>query len=452
MEKVTSKMTENLLKEQLIKQKRQNKIHHKSNMRAINAMVLQQQKIAEQLDDSSSGEEAELEAVLERQFERLKQLEQRRDDREERRQRRAAAPTVHHIQDQRSIRSFAREILQENGQEWAALDAHYEQAEHDYSQLCARMQEGVHGLSPSKHQFAAALVAVRFPSQKLIMLQPPGTGKTRTILSYVYLYAQQHTDAKISVHFPNFLLKKQDEGAYDILSRILPEATQLSLVPGAFHLAKDHVHVLDEADHFLLDTATFDVTREAGWRVFGLTATPIKREISMEEHLLDLLGYRLTDSCIQPVHGKVGDLLRITAEEFLTRHKRPENKYACLVYIGDAPSVRNEWKNLARDAGLTSNQSFKDADYRNLRTDTVHLIKFEHTRGLDFNSEHGISLLIAAPLPHERALEQLMGRVGRYGQPCTRHILAGLDSCLNKKLLDHHEDVVKRYDRLVAKQ
>ena len=133
MEKVTSKMTENLLKEQLIKQKRQNKIHHKSNMRAINAMVLQQQKIAEQLDDSSSGEEAELEAELERQFERLKQLEQRRDDREERRQRRAAAPTVHHIQDTRSIRSFAREILQENGQEWAALDAHYEQAEHDYS-------------------------------------------------------------------------------------------------------------------------------------------------------------------------------------------------------------------------------------------------------------------------------------------------------------------------------
>ena len=91
-----------------------------------------QQKIAEQLDESSSGEEAELEAEIERQFEKLKQLEQRRDDRDERRQRRVAAPAVHHSQDQRSIRSFAREILQENGQEWAALDAHYEQAEKDY--------------------------------------------------------------------------------------------------------------------------------------------------------------------------------------------------------------------------------------------------------------------------------------------------------------------------------
>ena len=161
------------------------------------------------------------------------------------------------------------------------------------------MQEGVHGLSPSKQQFAAALVAVRFPADKLIMLQPPGTGKTRTILSYVYLYAQQQADAKISVHFPNLTLKKQDEAAYDILSRILPEATQLSLVPGAFNLEKeDHVHVLDEADHFLLDCDDFDKTGEAGWRVFGLTATPIKREGSMEEKLLDRLGYRLTDSCI----------------------------------------------------------------------------------------------------------------------------------------------------------
>ena len=314
------------------------------------------------------------------------------------------------------------------------------------------MQEGIHGLSPSKHQFAAALVAVRFPAEKLIMTQPPGTGKTRTILSYVYLYAQQHPDAKITVHFPNLTLKKQDEPAYDILSRILPETTQLSLVPGAFYLAKDHVHVLDEADHFLLDDNVFDQTEGAGWRVFGLTATPIKREISMEKKLLYRLGYQLTDSCIQPVHGRVADLLPITAEEFLTRNKRPENKYACLVYIGDAPAVRNEWKNLARDAGLPTNGTFKDADYRNLQTGTVHLIKFEHTRGLDFNSEHGISLLIAAPLPHERALEQLMGRVGRYGQPCTRHILAGLDSCLNRKLLDHHQDVVKRYDRLVARQ
>ena len=126
-------MIEDYICDQLIKRKRENKIQHKSNLRAMALVMSSQQKIAEQLDESSSDEEDELEAELERQCEKLKQLEKRRDDRDERRQRRAAAPTVHHIQDMRSIRSFAREILQENGQEWAALDAHYEQAEHDYS-------------------------------------------------------------------------------------------------------------------------------------------------------------------------------------------------------------------------------------------------------------------------------------------------------------------------------
>ena len=123
------------------------------------------------------------------------------------------------------------------------------------------------------------------------------------------------------------------------------------------------------------------------------------------------------------------------------------------MYVGDGRTARDHWQNLARDAGLTDKPSFKDGDYRNLQADPVHLIKFEHTRGLDFNAEHGISLLIAAPLAHERALQQLMGRVGRYGQPCTRHILADLpNGCLNKKLLDLHGSIVKRYDRLVNRQ
>ena len=123
------------------------------------------------------------------------------------------------------------------------------------------------------------------------------------------------------------------------------------------------------------------------------------------------------------------------------------------MYVGDSTGVRNHWLELARGQRLSVHQAFKDADYRSLQAKPVHLIKFEHARGLDFNAEHGISLLIAAPLPHERALQQLMGRVGRYGQPCTRFILAGLpNSSLNKKLLDHHESIVKRYDRLVGSQ
>ena len=157
------------------------------------------------------------------------------------------------------------------------------------------------------------------------------------------------------------------------------------------------------------------------------------------------------------MHGEIADLEPITAEEFLRRSKQPENKFASLVYVGENFSsrnpTRNQWHQLAQDAGVTVHQGFKDLDYRSLQAEPVHLISFEHARGLDFNAQHGISLLIAAPLPHERALQQLMGRVGRYGQPCTRHIIADLPSgCLNKKLLDHHGSIVKRYDRLVNKQ
>ena len=50
-------------------------------------------------------------------------------------------------------------------------------------------------------------VANMLPHDKLIMHQPPGTGKTRSILSFVYLYAQQHANSKIVVRFPSVTLK-----------------------------------------------------------------------------------------------------------------------------------------------------------------------------------------------------------------------------------------------------
>ena len=47
------------------------------------------------------------------------------------------------------------------------------------------------------------------PSLKTIFHQPPGTGKTRSIVSFVYLYANEEKDAKIlfsrlepSLHLP----------------------------------------------------------------------------------------------------------------------------------------------------------------------------------------------------------------------------------------------------------
>ena len=276
------------------------------------AAQLEQQQRQAQEEESSSGEEADLEAELDRAIEKLEQQDKHSD---EKRRRRAAAPAVHHSQDQRSISQYAREILQANNQhELADFNDHYQQAERDYQQLCLKMQEGVHGLKPSKQQFAAALVAVSSPDEKIIMHQPPGTGKTRTLIAYIYLYAQRHADASICLRFPSLTLKQQDEPAYDILTRILPAGTRLQLEVGVKNLlSTDWVQVLDEADHFLLDADDFDKTRNAGWRVFGLTATPIKREGSMEEQLMDLLGYQRTESCILPVHGELADLIPITA-------------------------------------------------------------------------------------------------------------------------------------------
>ena len=62
------------------------------------------------------------------------------------------------------------------------------------------------------------------------------------------------------------------------------------------------MQVLDEADYFLLDGTEFDEAADPGWTIFGLTATPIKREQCMEKELLKQLGYELMNSCVAPVH------------------------------------------------------------------------------------------------------------------------------------------------------
>ena len=48
-------------------------------------------------------------------------------------------------------------------------------------------------------------------------------------------------------------------------------------------------------------------------------------------------------------------------------------------------------------------------------------------RGMDYKApEHGIALLIANALSSERLLDQALGRVGRYGEPCDRYKLGDL--------------------------
>ena len=54
---------------------------------------------------------------------------------------------------------------------------------------------------------------------------------------------------------------------------------------------------------------------------------------------------------------------------------------------------------------------------------------------MDFRAEagHGIDLLITIQLPNDRSLVQLLGRVGRYGQDCSRWKLAEVETLVNEK-------------------
>ena len=57
--------------------------------------------------------------------------------------------------------------------------------------------------------------------------------------------------------------------------------------------------------------------------------------------------------------------------------------------------------------------------------DTLLVTKAELTRGVDYRAAsgtRGIALLVMSASPNERAYLQLLGRVGRYREPCKRFI------------------------------
>ena len=79
---------------------------------------------------------------------------------------------------------------------------------------------------------------------------------------------------------------------------------------------------------------------------------------------------------------------------------------------------------------------FDPKTYRDLAPNTVTLIEAKQARGVDFRAAPGcgIDLLITCQLPNDRALVQVMGRVGRYGQECSRWKLAEVETLVSEKL------------------
>ena len=84
---------------------------------------------------------------------------------------------------------------------------------------------------------------------------------------------------------------------------------------------------------------------------------------------------------------------------------------------------------------------------------TVTFISEKEARGLDFKAKFpgGIDLLITNQVGHNRALAQLLGRVGRTGQPCGRYLLDKFDHAVNEnQAMKVRQLISERYERVVG--
>ena len=61
--------------------------------------------------------------------------------------------------------------------------------------------------------------------------------------------------------------------------------------------------------------------------------------------------------------------------------------------------------------------------------------------------QNGIDLLVACQVTHQRALVQLLGRVGRNGQACGRYLLDTIGSAIEeRKETEHRQGISERFE------
>ena len=137
---------------------------------------------------------------------------------------------------------------------------------------------------------------------------------------------------------------------------------------------------------------------------------------------MEKMGVSVHDSAIPAIGHLPEDLPSISWENFMAP-KRSNN--ARLVYVARFERIPSRYKDGLQKPFVYT--PFDPKKYRQLAPNTVTVIGWRQARGVDFRAVQGcgIDLLITCQLPNERALVQLMGRVGRYGQECTRWKLEG---------------------------
>ena len=97
-----------------------------------------------------------------------------------------------------------------------------------------------------------------------------------------------------------------------------------------------------------------------------------------------------------------------------------------LIYV-DEQQVKTLAKQ-AIDKGLKVKINTDDMRIiRAVGTQCLIVSKEEYMRGVDYRSSYGIDLMLAKQLSNKRAYEQALGRVGRYGEPCSRYMVSGLE-------------------------
>ena len=156
-----------------------------------------------------------------------------------------------------------------------------------------------------------------------------------------------------------------------------------------------------------------------------MSATAVGKKGGIEEyHLLKDLCFELHESGIEASFDPGMVLEKKTAEEVLTDKSK---KMAVIIYCHEEEA--NRYYSMAEEKGyaVTHNQE----DFKELQNLTPYdcLIQTNDLmRGVDYRTKEGkgIKLLIARDSPNRCEYVQALGRVGRYGEPCERFIVPGV--------------------------
>ena len=170
--------------------------------------------------------------------------------------------------------------------------------------------------------------------------------------------------------------------------------------------------IVDEADYFFLDKRIFP----SQGRVLALSATSMAGITSTEQTLM-MQGWGLTvvDIGLESIDEK--KVIEVdTVEEFFTA----TNGMPRIVF-GDVDQMP-ETPRFTVDVG-------DERIYKMKPTDTFVQTKEWLMRGLDYGTEEpqGVAVLIAKSFASTRALQQALGRVGRYGAKFKRFQLSDID-------------------------